>query len=271
MTTHHGWLGRVFGSGDAGGNHTAIVGQGFDMARAPALAKRLGVPDTGFLTELSDRRVTLRTFSPYEELEQCFQTSLAVLSALNVPEGETWEVSHAEGDRLEVVREPEMTWAVPSLAGRPRLEPVPVPANIKGKGRAAVLRQARSRLHVRLEDLAHVNAVDLTPGQVLDLCAEHQAAGVVISGPVEDRSIRVRVFTSSLGGAEDSATGGAVIGVGILESVDGVRGDVVATQGPEDAARQGRLGLRISGPYEVGLGGASRTIMEGEFRVGGAR
>lgn len=265
---HTGWFGRVFGAGDVGGNHTAIVGTGFDVARAPILAKRIGVPDTGFVTVLRDGYVAMRTYSPYEELAQCFQTSLAVLSALDVHDGEVWTVKHESGDALLIARQGTMTWAVLPHEARPVLEPLRIPLSIPGIGTATILRQARSRLHIRLDDLDDVDRVDLTPGQVLGLCADHQVSGVVVSSPVIDGEVRVRAFTSSLGGAEDSATGGAVTGVGVLESVDGIIGDVIATQGPNDPTRQGRLGLRLRGAYDVDLGGEVRTILEGDISEG---
>lgn len=118
---------------------------------------------------------------------------------------------------------------------------------------------------MRLESVEAVDAVVVHPTQVLDLCAGHRVSGLVVSSPVLDRRVRVRVYTTSLRGAEDSATGGAVVGVGIIESLDGITGDIVATQGPHDLAKQGRLGLRLDGPYAVGLGGEVRTLVEGDI------
>lgn len=109
---------------------------------------------------------------------------------------------------------------------------------------------------------------ELDPRAELDICTESGVFGVVIASSVIDGGVRVRVFTSSLGGHEDSATGGAVIGVEILESVDGVRGDVMATQGPEDRARRGHPAVRMTGPFEVALGGEVRTLMDGRVSHG---
>ena len=104
------WWGRVFADGPTGGNHTVVVTDPSGIRDRGALAARLDVPDTAFVSS-TEGEIVLRTFSPVEELAQCLQTSLAVLTALGVPLGEPRLVRHQHGEPLVVVREAEVTWA----------------------------------------------------------------------------------------------------------------------------------------------------------------
>ena len=95
----HRWIGRVFLRSGHGGNYTGVV-RGKTAAPA-ALAAAPGFPDTAFIGEHAGRDVTVRTYSPHEELATCLQTSLAVPVALGAGGGETWRVRHPAGP-LEV-------------------------------------------------------------------------------------------------------------------------------------------------------------------------
>jgi predicted PhzF superfamily epimerase YddE/YHI9 len=215
--------------------------------------------------------VTLRTYTPVEEVAQCWQTSLAVPVALSAPEKTRWRVRHERGDELLVHREGSTCWA---RLAEPR-EPVTessdwptfahaAPASDGGPA-AQVLREVRSRLYLRCADAAELAALELTPADVLRLCARSRTNGLVLSASQPDGTVRVRVFTTSLGGHEDSATGGAVLGVGLLAAGRGVRGNLVVRQGPPDPARQGYLRLRLDSDTRVVLGGDVLPLMRGRL------
>lgn len=93
------WWGRVFVDGVKGGNHTAILAPG--SVPDPAVsARRLGVPDTGIIDASDKEGVSLRTYSPVEELAQCIQTSLAAIVALDLPSGRSYNVRHPTSESL---------------------------------------------------------------------------------------------------------------------------------------------------------------------------
>jgi predicted PhzF superfamily epimerase YddE/YHI9 len=263
------WWGRVFSRGVSGGNHTVVVLPGTPVADPAATAAALGVPDTAFVTALDSGSVVLRTFSPVEELAQCLQTSLAVLTALDVPDRVPWRVRHEGGEQLVVHREGPVSWARHEVAGPPGLEETEWPgfAGVKpvATARAVILRQARSRIHLRCADAGRLAAARIRAEDVLQLCSRTRTGGLVLSAPEGPGEWRVRVFTTSLAGAEDSATGGAVLGVGTLEALDGLRGDVQVRQGPPEAARQGHLRLRVGDDGHVLLGGTVMSLLHGKL------
>ncbi|GAA2229368.1 hypothetical protein GCM10010430_06610 [Kitasatospora cystarginea] len=266
MTEVHAWWGRVFAQGSPGGNHTVIVLPGVQVVDRAAVAARFAVPDTGFVTGVHGNEITLRTFSPVEELAQCLQTSLAALTALGVPEGERRLVRHERGEQLELYREGAVTWARETAPGSLALEHTDWPNFVMaepapGSG-PVILRQARSRVHLRCADAKQLDGLDIRAADVLELCARTGTNGLVLSAPADD-GLRVRVFTTSLSGREDSATGGAVLGVGRLTALDGVRGDLAVVQGPAREEQQGRLHLRLTGRGEVLLGGTVESLMTG--------
>ncbi|MEW1690529.1 PhzF family phenazine biosynthesis protein [Streptomyces sp. NPDC091265] len=261
------WWGRVFARGTVGGNHTVVVPPGRPVADLAAAAARMGVPDTAFITSYRPDSVTLRTFSPVEEIGQCLQTSLAVLTALDVPDRTPWYVQHEHGEQLVVHREGAVTWARSGGTGLPELEEAGWPDFVGVDPAVAstpvIIRQARSRVHLRCADAGQLAAAVVRARDVMALCARTGTNGLVLSAPVGPGEWRVRVFTTSLSGAEDSATGGAVQGVGVLAALDGTHGDIRVCQGPQDPARQGHLLLRIQ-DGAVLLGGEVMTLLYGK-------
>ncbi|KOT90818.1 hypothetical protein ADK86_25095 [Streptomyces sp. NRRL F-5755] len=265
------WWGRVFARGVTGGNHTAVVLPGTPVADPATAAAALGVPDTAFVTALDAGSVVLRTFSPVEELAQCLQTSLAVLTALDVPDRVPWRVRHERGEQLVVHREGQVSWARHEQGEPPELQECDWPGFVAvepaARAQAVVLRQARSRIHLRCADAGRLEAARIRADDVLELCARTRTNGLVLSAPDGPGEWRVRVFTTSLSGAEDSATGGAVLGAGTLAALDGVRGDIRVRQGPRDPARQGHLLLRIEDDGQVLLGGAVTSLLSGRLML----
>ncbi|WP_100444829.1 PhzF family phenazine biosynthesis protein [Glycomyces xiaoerkulensis] len=205
---------------------------------------------------------------------QCLQTSLAagaVLSSeLEVTARTPLVVRHEQGESLLVHCEAACVWARQMGAGAPVQETIRTPVTLRPSleeyPTATVLRQARGRIHLHLPDPRTVEAVDLDPEQVLAACRETGTHGVVLWSAAGAGRLRVRVFTTSLGGAEDTATGGAVLGVARLLGADGARGEYLALQGPGDVERQGHLRIRI-GDDGVLLGGEVLALMSGELRA----
>jgi predicted PhzF superfamily epimerase YddE/YHI9 len=265
-------LGRVFAEEGRGGNQTAIVwpDDGLDLA---ACARTLAVPDAGFVVHDDGDEVVLRTFSPFEELAQCLQASLAVVTARGHTRPPTADapvrVRHERGEPVLVYRDAAVTWAYEEGGAMPDFEPVPLPAPLDGAVTGAsapiVLRQARSRLHLRFSTASQVEAVVLGREEVLAACSLSKTFGVVLSAPAGVGVQRIRVFTTSLDGAEDKATGGAVLGVARLLATQGHRGDVAMVQGrPGFAEDQGFLRARMT-DNAVLIGGKVTALMSGNL------
>jgi predicted PhzF superfamily epimerase YddE/YHI9 len=102
---------------------------------------------------------------------------------------------------------------------------------------------------------------------VVELCASVGHFGMVAVTQAGERAQRVRVFTTSLAGKEDSGTGDAVLGVGSLLARRGVAGPMPVTQGPGDPDRQGTLLLRIFSQGHLQLGGEVVTLRRGQICV----
>lgn len=257
------WWGRVFAHGTGGGNHTAVVSSDKLQSDPATVARRLAVPDTAFVSSAGSDTIRLRTFSPHEELSQCLQTSLAVVVALEIPEGQTRRVCHEHGEPLLVRREGRMCWAHTEEPGGITWAPYGVPLWLSSQIHQPTfdrVAQTRSRLLVDCRRPETVAEVLAEPTAVLSLCAEAKVNGLVLYA-CDERRLLVRVFTTSLGGREDTATGGAVLNIGSRLLHDGAEGAFTVTQGPLDPDRRGYLHLRLEGT--VSLGGEVLTLARG--------
>jgi predicted PhzF superfamily epimerase YddE/YHI9 len=267
------WLGRVFGADHEGGNHTAVVltdQSGRAEGSFATIARVLGVPDTGFVTGVDRHSIRLRTFSPVEELAQCFQTTLAAVVALGADQGVPWRVTHEKGETVEVCRDGDVCWArhlVDDAGPAQRVDP-PAWLNLRVGRHEPVVRfgQARARLYVPCGSVAQLEKIAIEPVTVREACAATRCNGLVcyaLDGP--DR-LRVRVFTTSLAGGEDRATGGAVLGIAIQLGRMGHRGELDVVQGGVDAADQGRMRLRVDPDVaRIMLGGRVDPILQGRL------
>ena len=212
------WPARVFGLGGRGGNETAIVSPAPAAASdMQAIATELGVPDTAFVLALEPGELTLRTFSPRGEVALCIQTSLAAAVAAAAPLEEEWTVRHAAGGEVRVRREDwagtDRVWA--RFARLPEA-PEPLPGLSLRLGSEAVrMGGERPRIAVEVPTAAALAKLAPTPAEVLGVCEEEGVYGLVFY-VLSEHGAQVRVFTTSLAGAEDSGTGGAVAGVGRL-------------------------------------------------------
>lgn len=257
------WWGRVFVDGVKGGNHTAILAPG--SVPDPAVsARRLGVPDTGIIDASDEEGVSLRTYSPVEELAQCIQTSLAAIVALDLPSGRSYNVRHPTSESLCVEREGSMVWArYRSLEADGTTEASKAPRWVTEQiGQADAVRagRVRTRLLVRCDDIVALSRAVIPAESVRMLCAATNLHGLVLYG-VDGEGVRVRVFTTSLAGAEDVATGGAVLAVAGRLREEGARGEIAIRQGGADKTQHGYFRVRIDDG--IALGGEVLTLARG--------
>jgi hypothetical protein len=113
-----GWWGRVFGLGTSGGNHTVIAWPADGVGDLSLFARRLDVPDTGFVVGRGRREIRLRTLSPVEELTQCWQASLAAKPWTFTERGTSFGLAR----RRPVCGFSPHPWRVVKTA--PRVEPI---------------------------------------------------------------------------------------------------------------------------------------------------
>jgi len=132
-----------------------------------------------------------------------------------------------------------------------------VPANEQ-----AVVDSGRVRLFVAVDD---PSTVHLPPAEVIAFCAEHALSGVCVYHQNAEGDVRLRVFTVSLGGAEDLATGGAVLGLSRLIA-DGNEPIAVLQGDGSDAWRAGQLWLRHRAHEDaVAVGGRVQLVSHGQL------
>lgn len=252
------WAGRVFTRGGQGGNHTGVV---FDECPEPAaLAARLGFPDTAFVQSHVGQFVSVRTFSPYEELAQCIQTTLATPVALGATGGQTWRVQHPAGTLNVHVEHTDgewICWALDSDTGKPEIVndlPPWLSSTVVHR-----VPQGRSRLYAQVPSVEKLPAFDAA--DIWAVCRAHGCTAVVFFEEVQNSSLRTRVFTTSLGGKEDIATGGAAAGIGALLAGEHRTGRIEIIQGPAEPSAQGQLLLWLD--RERRIGGRIQALLTG--------
>jgi len=80
-------------------------------------------------------------------------------------------------------------------------------------GPVAVTGIGRRRLYGPLHVTGDLYSLLVPRGTVLEICAGYQLTGICFFVVVSPARIALRVFTTSLDGAEDAATGGAALGL----------------------------------------------------------
>lgn len=244
------WVGRVFVRDGRGGNHTGVVLD--ECADEAALAAALGFPDTAFVREHTGRLATVRTFSPHEQLAQCLQTTLATPVALGAAAGETWQIRHPAGALDVQVEHTADGWLCWARDTDTTGEPTRV-ADLPGwLGAAEVHRipQGRSRLYAKVPDVDTLPPFDAA--DVRAVCRAYDCTAVVFFAEAAEDTVRTRVFTTSLGGREDVATGGAAAGIGALLAREHRTGRIGVVQGAAEPAAQGHLLLRLGRERHIG-------------------
>ncbi len=239
----------VFGSRAAAGNPTGVVlGRPSSSEAAQAIAGRLGCPDTVFVWKEAERWHT-RFFSPLEELSVCYQALLAAAYVV----GDS-PCSFVLGARtLAVERDEAGAWAVQtpraSLLERGTVETPFGPGRIIDAGRV--------RAYVLL-DLERFQEATWFASEARSWLDAQQLGGLCLVAPLDGGRARLRVFTTSLGGGEDVATGGAVAGLPLMLG----NGRLELDQGLGPFARRGALWV-CSDDRLVRVGGATKWLIRG--------
>jgi predicted PhzF superfamily epimerase YddE/YHI9 len=233
----------VFCEGDAAGNPTGVIEGDFDEPTAQALATKLGFPDTAFV-----RGDAIRFYSPSEPLTVCYQALLAAAHVL----GRSTRFRLADRE-LDVELAHELAWVVTPRASIIDRGTVTTPWG----DHARVLDAGRKRAYA-LVSPAQLDSLQLLPDVALNWLRGNTLSGLCLLSRA-DHGLRMRVFTTSLDGHEDVATGGAVAAIPTLLDQEGPFTIVQGT------ARRGVLHVRTRG-HDVLVGGRVEPLISGQLR-----
>jgi predicted PhzF superfamily epimerase YddE/YHI9 len=268
---HDVWWVNAFVGPAAGGNSTCVVLEDFESSAVERaeIARSLRAPDTVFVTRTPSGGWAIRFFSPEEgEMAFCGQgvvAAHAVLRALGTASREQpLELStgvgvvSTTGDPVD----PDVSWFAVAR-GNVRVVGKPDPASslpLDAGAEAVIVDSGRARLYRALPTAVDLAAIAIAPGDVLRACAELQVKGICFYARTNGPTVALRVFTVSLAGGEDAATGGAVLGLAALLPP----GDWTIEQGHGRVLNRGLLRLRApSGTAEIAVGGAAEIVARG--------
>ncbi|HEX2095059.1 MAG TPA: PhzF family phenazine biosynthesis protein [Longimicrobiaceae bacterium] len=276
------WQAVVFHSVDAVGNPTGVVfgAGGFDAAARQRWAALLGFPDTVFLDRSAGQEGwNAETFSPSQPISFCIQTLLASAAVLRL-RGDTRkdrETFLVGGRRLEAGAlpgaPPGVEWLPLARKEVCVLREGVLPRSLRPAAAAAgvVVDAGRRRLYLELASRGELEGASLAAPEVLAFCREEELHGVCLFARTGPAEAALRVFTTSLDGHEDAATGGAVAGLSVLLDPagrpDGTEWTVRQGHGPPH--RRGRLFLRCEPAEEqLWVGGRVRVLAAGRLLMG---
>ncbi|TQR35965.1 PhzF family phenazine biosynthesis protein [Lysinibacillus sphaericus] len=214
------WLARVFYDEDISGNLTGVVKLESDIGieTSQGIATRLQLPDTAFIW--NNKTMQHRTFSPYEELKFCTQTLLASAA---VQYGQSIGFARFQYETavgiVSVFTEGDGFWWIDS---NPDLV-IPY-SDIHGLTQLGISREVlagkvciggvgRRRLYIPLATEDDLYSIRLIPSKVMHICTELGITGISFFVKLRSDYVLLRVFTTSLAGNEDAATGGAALGL----------------------------------------------------------
>lgn len=268
---HDVWWVNAFVGPAAGGNSTCVVLEEFECSAVERaeIARSLRAPDTAFLSRTPSGGWTVRFFSPEEgEMAFCGQALVAahaVLRALGTARREqpldlstTVGVVSTKSDPVE----PDVSWFAVAR-DKVRVVGTPDPASslpLDAGAEAIIVDSGRARLYRPLLRSEALASMAIEPDAVLRVCSELQVKGICFYARMSGSTVALRVFTVSLAGGEDAATGGAVLGLAALLPP----GDWTIEQGHGRVLNRGLLRLHApSGSAEVAVGGAAEIVARG--------
>jgi PhzF family phenazine biosynthesis protein len=276
------WQVRVFTGEQALGNATGVVRlpDGESPAAMAEWARLLGFPDTAFLSgPLEDPgHVRIDSFSPYEEMRFCTQTLLGaeyVLRETGLLAGAQALTARTQVGHVRVMRyadEPGMAYVeVPGsrVSVRPLRVVFPEVVGL-AEAEPLVVDTGRARVYCLLPPEV-LESVVLAPERVRDYCRREGVSGICLTARQPEGAGRLRVFTMSLDGREDAATGGAAGGVPLYWErigVERVLHPLVVQQGYGGPQTRGDLWVRRTGGGGVAVGGRTRPVASGTLADG---
>jgi PhzF family phenazine biosynthesis protein len=268
---HDVWWVNAFVGPAAGGNSTCVVLEEFESSAAERaeIARSLRAPDTAFLSRTPSDGWAVRFFSPEEgEMAFCGQALVAAHAVLRALGAARREQPVALSTSVGVVTtkahpvEADVSWFAVAR-DNVRVVGKPDPAKLlpfDTRAEAVIVDSGRARLYRALSRSEALASIAIEPDVVLRVCADLEVKGICFYARASGPMVALRVFTVSLAGHEDAATGGAVLGLSALLPP----GDWTIEQGHGRALNRGLLRLHAPpGSAEVAVGGAAEIVARG--------
>ena len=239
------------------------------------IATKLGMSDTAFLLSSSNHASPLLlSFSPYEELRFCTQTLLATACVLHAKHGRNSHYLLTKNGTVHLNAEKENIWWV-STQLQPTQEASDFLSQLKYlnisaeciQGDAYVTGVGRQRLYIPIKSSEELHQIQLGRKQVMTFCTNYNLTGICLFVIHDSHKIEQRVFTTSLGGAEDAATGGAALGLLCCSRLRDCKNlKILVEQGQLETTQRGHLFIRVSHQAGYGeIGGRVEILSKGNF------
>lgn len=268
---HDVWWVNAFVGPAAGGNSTCVVLEEFECSAAERaeIARSLRAPDTAFLSRAPSGGWTIRFFSPEEgEMAFCGQALVAAHAVLRALGSAGLEQPLVLSTSVGAVSttgdpvDPDVSWFAVArdnvrVVGKPDPDrSLPLDPGAE----AVIVDSGRTRLYRPLPGSDAVVSLVIAPEAVLRLCARFQVKGLCFYARASGATVALRVFTVSLAGGEDAATGGAALGLAPLLPP----GDWTIEQGQGRVLNRGLLRLHAPpGSAPIAVGGAADIVARG--------
>ncbi|HEY6881524.1 MAG TPA: PhzF family phenazine biosynthesis protein [Polyangiales bacterium] len=247
------YVATVFGAPAGIGSLTGVVRSDAEVEpqRAQQIAAKLGFPDTVFVWPTESGHWAARFYSPVEPLTVCYQALIAAACVLEKPLS-----AFALRDRtLSVEVTGEMGWVLTPATEVVRkgvcTGPQGLASEVIDTGRARAYARVPTDVFERFSLPAEDAQAWLASQRLSGFCL------VCMDGP----QIRLRVFTSSLSGREDMATGGAAAA---LPAFLALPGPFVVQQGI--GSQRGELHV-VADSRGVCVGGRCELVIAGRLLI----
>ncbi|MBL8020351.1 MAG: PhzF family phenazine biosynthesis protein [Leptospirales bacterium] len=253
------WWVNAFAGEGAGGNATCVV---FDddpqskLNRAN-VAQALRAPDTAFVRQ-GREALEIEFFSPFEgAMAFCGQGFIAADAVLRRARTVSGPIEFRA--RTGVVMTRVVEGASPKSAFEIPRAQIQLIDSTEHLG--DVVDSGRRRSFRRM-NLAELDALQMDPAQVMQICKQHGLTGLCFYAAKSESEICLRVFTISLAGKEDAATGGAVAGLAVLVP----RGSWIVRQGSGGPLTRGELHLDSQTQEQIiSVGGRVEFVAKGSL------
>lgn len=272
---------HAFARDGAGGNPAGVVldADDLDAAARQALAARLGVPETAFVSRSQTATRRVEFYTPTRQIAHCGHATVAAFGLLHrrgdLPEGDYVKES-IDGPRTVRIRDGQVFLRLPSptvagerfsaeaLAALLGLTPDRIDAED-----AAIVDLGNRFLHIAVRDAATLRAIVPDLAAITALSDQHELIGLYVRTADTDtpaQVARTRMFAPRYGIDEESATGMGAAGLAawlaLRDALPGDRGWIAqgdAMPAPSPSLLEVRVERRGRDIEAIWVGGKIRA------------